>query len=66
MSKFIQITSSVSSEGESTGAMEYLYALDNEGIVWYYDFNDNEWTQLSNRRSDINILGKNILPPKNE
>jgi hypothetical protein len=66
MSKFIQITSSVSSEGENTGAMEYLYALDNEGIVWYYDFDDNEWTQLSNGRSDINILGKNISPLKNE
>ena len=45
MSKFIQIatSSSADSDGNET---ENLYALDDDGIIWWYDFRIAKWKQL--------------------
>ena len=44
--KFIQIACSSDGEGES------LYALDDEGTVYFYDFDEDSWTELLDAGAD--------------
>ena len=44
--KFIQIACSSDGEGES------LYALDDEGTVYFYDFEKNSWAELLDEDDD--------------
>lgn len=47
--RFVQIAVSVYTdlEGHPT---ENVYALDQAGNVWWYDFNDSTWNDLSRER----------------
>jgi hypothetical protein len=45
-SKFIQIVNSTC--GVNDADEENLYALDDEGTVWFYDFGTHDWHRLKN------------------
>lgn len=45
--KFVQIAVSVHPSGNQE---ENVYALDERGTVWWYDFDDSNWNPLGNDR----------------
>ncbi len=49
--KFVQIAASATKRGDSIE--ENLYALDEDGVVWWYDFARTEWSALPGRRTAL-------------
>ena len=47
-SKFIQITAT-----RGTGDLGHIYALDESGRVWEYDFNHKRWHALNEAREPM-------------
>ena len=48
MSKFIQIAASAAGDPLSHVVVPYLYALDDAGSVWKYDFDGKKWGRVTN------------------
>jgi len=47
-SKFVQITAT-----QATGDVGHIYALDESGRVWEYDFNHRRWHALEETREPM-------------